>query len=262
MHLPFEAGSFRMAMGLTAVAEADWLEADDAVPAQIATRVALIARDPDAVIAALPGTEAMQHELLEMLAAHLRLPWPACDRDPLAIVGGLVAEDFCLLRASEDGPVLVAAVLCFPARWRLAEKLGRPLAAVHAPVPFYGERLAGPVDRFLDRLQPGRIAVRLNWSVVDDPALFQPAPGPAKTGITAANAGERLFLRVERQSFRRLPRTNTIAFGIRTHVSPLARVRDAGAAARLNDAVRAMPDDMLAYKGIAPFRATLLGYLA
>ena len=261
MHLPFEGGAFRMAMGLTSAAQADWIETDDAVPTQLAARRALIARDPDAVIAALPGTEAMQHELLDLLIAHLRLPRPACDRNPLAIVGGLVAEDFCLLRASDHGPVLAAAVLCFPARWRLADKLGRSLIAVHAPVPFYGERLAGPVDRFLDRLPPGRIAVRLNWSVVDDPALFQPAPRAPVAGIAAANAGELLYLRVERQSFRRLPRSGAIAFGIRTHVTPLAAVREAGAAMRLAEAVRGLPEEMLAYKGMAPFRDPLLAWL-
>ena len=47
-----------------------------------------------------------------------------------------------------------------PSRWRLHEKLGKPLALVHGPVPFYGERLATPVDRFMARGKPGQIASR------------------------------------------------------------------------------------------------------
>ena len=71
--------------------------------------------------------------------------------------------------------MFTAASLCFPSRWRLLDKIGKPLAAVHGPVPLYAERLAGPVDRFMRNLKPGHIASRLNWSLLDDPALFQPA---------------------------------------------------------------------------------------
>jgi len=50
-------------------------------------------------------------------------------------------------------------------------------------------------------LKPGKLAERLNWSVTDDPALFQ-TKGKHRTepdpNITAENAAARLFLRVER----------------------------------------------------------------
>ena len=137
-------------------------------------------------------------------------------------------EDLCLIEASSPpgGPRLTAAVLCFPSRWRLHEKLGRPLAEVHGNVPCYGDRLARPVDRFMAHVRPGHIAARLNWSVMDDPTLFQPT-GKWRTAhdpsITEQNAGERLFLRVERQTLRRLPASHAMVFGIRVHVYPLAR---------------------------------------
>ena len=185
---------------------------------------------------------------------------------PLSIVGQLVQEDFCLLAEEPDGLRLIAAVLCFPSRWRLGEKLGHLLAPIHGPVPFYQDRLARPVDRFLVNLRQGRLAARLNWSVVDDPALFQPTGHGVTDGvsdITAADAGDRLVLRVERQSFRRLPQTGTIVFGIRIHVTPLSRVvaSASGEAARLASAVRALPTEMQRYKSLLPFRAALLAYL-
>ena len=111
-------------------------------------------------------------------------------------------------------------MLCFPSRWRLHEKLGKPLAAVHGPVPLYAERLATPVDRFMAKVKPGHIASRLNWSVLDDPAMFQPTGKwreQRNTAITPDNAGERLYLRVERQTLRRLPQSGAILFGIRVH---------------------------------------------
>ena len=65
------------------------------------------------------------------------------DCDPLELAGRLVQEDLCIIQDAADGPRFTAAVLCFPSRWRLHEKLGQPLAAVHGPVPLYAERLAG-----------------------------------------------------------------------------------------------------------------------
>jgi hypothetical protein len=47
---------------------------------------------------------------------------------PLDLAGRVVPDDLCLVQADADGvPRLVAASLCFPSRWRLGEKLGRPL---------------------------------------------------------------------------------------------------------------------------------------
>ncbi len=163
------------------------------------------------------------------------------------------------------GPVFTAAVLCFPSRWRLMDKLGKPLSAVHAPVPLYGDRLAAPVDRFMRHVKPGHVASRLNWSLLDDPALFQPGGKwrvEGGSGITATNAGERIYLRVERQTLRRLPISGAVLFGIRVHVYPLDRVIDsANRAATLAEAVRALPVEIQHYKSLLPFREALLTWL-
>lgn len=288
LHLPFEAGAFRLALGLTAAPHSEWLEIDRTYPSQMAERARLLAERPDAVLGLGEAGAAARRGLLDRLAAHLpsRYPdwfvrdgavlenrllgerWHLGDhqgQDPLVVVGRLVQEDFCLLRLAEQGPVLDSAVLCFPSGWRLAEKLGRPLLPIHAPVPFYADRLGRSVDRFMGALKSGRLAIRLNWSVTDDPALFRPT-GHGRTGrnpdITAENAGASLLLRVERQSFRRLEPSGFVAFGIRIHLTPIAAIaRQPGEAARLACAVRALPPEMARYKSIAPFREALLAYL-
>lgn len=287
VYLPFEPGPYRMAMGLTACPEAAWIERDVRYPEEMTLRRALLATRHAEVFGACDGSAPARRETLDLLGAHLpaRFPdgfaragrvlhnrltgeaWDLADPpvDPLELAGRLVQEDLCLVRLDGSVPVLDAAVLCFPSRWRLADKLGLPLAAVHGPVPLYAERLSRPVDRFMAALKPGHVALRLNWAVVDDPALFQPsgkfrdAPDPR---ITAENAGTRLWLRVERQTLRRLPRSGAVLFGIRVHVYPLAQVAaDAGVAARLADAVRALPEATLRYKSVAPFRPALLAWL-
>ena len=287
VHLPFEPGPYRMAMALVTVPEAAWFELDDRYATEMAERRRLLAERRAEVFAALPGSDAARSETLGLVTDHLATHHPcwfarrgsvmhnrltgeawnlAADAiDPLELAGRLVQEDLCLIQPSDAGPTLTAAVLCFPSRWRLGEKIGHPLAEVHAPVPHYAERLSRPVDRFMAHVRPGHVAARLNWSVLDDATLFQPtgkwreAHNPA---VTSANAGDRLFLRVERQTLRRLPESGAVLFGIRVHVYPLrTAIADAPIAARLAEAVRALPESTARYKSLPPIRAALLGWL-
>jgi hypothetical protein len=287
VHLSFEPGPFRMAMGLFACSPAEWIELDEHYVAEMALRRELLRTRHEEVSALVPGSEAARRETWDVLTAHLVRQWPdwfASDGemftnhltgerwnladpglDPLEAAALLVQEDLCLIRPTDDGPDLVAGVVCFPSRWRLLEKIGHKLTAVHGPVPFYGERLARPVDRFMSVVKPGHIAVRLNWSVLDDPALFQPGGKfrtDRNTDITAANAGDRLFVRVERQTLSRLPATGSVLFTIRVHVYPLAGVAARPEiAGRLAEAVRALPPETAHYKSLRRFREALLAYL-
>ncbi len=287
VYLPFEPGPYRMVMGLTAVAEADWFELDALYPAEMRERHRLLDHQRDAVFAALAVSDAARAEALAMIAGNLvtfRPDWfrrhgdvlanhltgehwnlREAGRDPLELAGLLVQEDLCVLQLHEEVPVFTAAILCFPSRWRLTEKIGRPLADVHAPVPVYPDRLSRPVDRFIRHIRPGHIACRLNWSVLDDTTLFQPTGKWREAGathVTGANAGETLFLRVERQTLRRLPDSDAVLFGIRVHSYPLGRVIGTPALARdLAGAVRALPDAIVHYKSLRPIRAPLLAWL-
>jgi hypothetical protein len=274
-----------MAMGLVTVPETEWFSIDDRYPMEIAERQRVMAERHTDVFGMEPGSGAACAEMLTMLIEHLTRvhpDWFACDGtvfhnhltgaswhfddyEPLALAGRLVQEDLCLIEAAPAGPRLTAAVVCFPSRWRLQEKLGRPLAEVHARVPFYGDRLARPVDRFMGHVRPGHISVRLNWSVMDDPTLFQPT-GKWRTAldatITEQNAGDRLFLRVERQTLRRLPVSGAVLFGIRVHVYPLAgAVTTPGTAAGLAEALRALPAQTAHYKSLPMFQIALLAWL-
>ena len=287
LYLPFEPGPYRMAMGLLTVPEHAWFELDECYSAEMRERRRLLAEQYGEVYGALPVSDAARGEALAEIAANLAahhpgwfvrigeklhnrltgetwdLARPACD--PLELAGRLVQEDLCLVQPDGTAPLLTAAVLCFPSRWRLAEKLGRPLAEVHGPVPLYAERLARPVDRFMRHVKPGHIAARLNWSVLDDATLFQPAGKwrqAHNASVTAGNAGDTLFLRVERQTLRRLPHSGAVLFGIRVHVYKLsAAIRDADTAARLAEAVRALPEATQRYKSLLPIRAALLAWL-
>lgn len=287
VHLSFEPGPYRMAMGLVTQPESAWFELDDRYHEEMAERRNLLRTEHDSVFAALPRAAAASRETLDAVAAHLTTHhpgWFAADRDrlhnrltgetwtiaapdqhPLELAGRLVQEDLCLIELDDATPVLTAAVLCFPTRWILAEKLGKPLAEVHGRVPFYGDRLARPVDRFMQHVKPGHVAARLNWSVIDNGALFQPTGKWRRMhndSITAENAGDTLFLRVERQTLRRLPCSGAVLFGIRVHSYQLARaIATPDLAAQLAEAVRALPEATAHYKSIPSIREALLGWL-
>lgn len=287
LHIAFEAAPYRMAMGLIAQDPAELVELDEHYAAEMAERRVLLAERHGEVFDALPGSEAACAEVLARLVDLLprRFPdwfalsggvldnrltgerWNLADpgMHPLELAGRLVQEDFCLLQPGPSGPVLTAAILCFPSRWRLADKIGKPLADVHGPVPIYPERLANPVDRFIGQLRPGKLVQRLNWSLNDDPALFQPVRrfrDDADVAFTPDNAASRVWLRTERQTLSALPESGAVLFSIHTHVYPVSRIAERpGLAAQLAAAVRALPDPIRHYKCLEGFESALLAYL-
>ena len=256
-------------MGLRNLEPGDWLWIDEDHAAHVAEHARLIAERRDVVIAALPGSENACAELLEMvvddLLAHHGRDHRAlrADPDPLATVSRLVQEDFCLLQRSEDGSyVLRAGVLCFPLHWQLRDKLGLPLRSIHGPVPGFADRLGDPADRFFSALTAERPVWRANWALTDEPELHVPARRGHGHNVTSGDAGERLWLRIERQTLRRLPRSQAVVFGIRTLVRRLdSMVGEPGVAAAIADRIREMPEAMTRYKGFAPMHGPLLAYL-
>jgi hypothetical protein len=283
-YLPFDGGRFRLTMGLMPLPLESWIEIDRHFAAALAAKQALLATHHGEVFAALPEAEAPAAELLALLGRHLPRHHVAHFRrdgdrlcnlataeawnlarpgiHPLDLAGRLVQEDLCLLLAQAQTYRLVGASLCSPNRWRLGDKIGKPLAAIHDPVPGYTATLERPVDRFFARLTAERPVWRLNWGITDDPTPFQPVPREGTEAVTPHTAGDRLWLRVERQTLRRLPDTSAVVFTIRTHITRLdAAIATGVGASDLAAALRDMAPATQAYKHIAPLRPALLAWL-
>lgn len=212
-----------------------WLEVDDAFAGQMALRDRLLARRRDAVLAELPGAEQAGAEVLATVLAHLppgytrsgrRVTRPDgvrvdLDADtPLATAARLVQEDLCILEKPEGARehVLTAAALCFPASWTLAEKIGRPLGAIHGPVESYTVDMATRVQRMFDAIRPGRPLWRQNALFYARPDLHQPRSEAEPREETHLDTP---YLRSERQCLLRLPQTGAILFSIHTYVVPV-----------------------------------------
>ena len=274
---PFDGGDFRVRVGLRRLDPAEWLEVEGARAAQLALKEALYEeRYPDVVVALDdPEVEAAALELHEMIDSALRSRWgvsavPVGDGvHPIAAVGLSTQEDWCLLThagapassgAPQAAPVLGCASVCFPTRWTLTEKLGLTVGEIHGPVPEYATQAGDAVDRFIERLTADRPAWRVNWNLCDDSALHQPYVGSSgrARSLTPDEVGEQVWLRLERQTLRRLPRSGAVAFGIRVHHQPLIETAAAPELlARLRVSLAALPPDVIAYKGLVAHAAAI-----
>ena len=250
------------AIGLKPIGEADWLRPDDRLGHYLDEKERLNAADPHAVWGAVPGTEGAQAEAAAMLAAWLAKHSPqhddagavrgrpAPDRAlaPLMRAALTVTDDLVIMRRTGAGWVLAAAALHFPSAWRLAEKLGRPLHAVHATVPGYagGTRNAALIERMFSNLRPGTIVARGNWSLHREGALHLPV---SKHDLDRLAPADPLHRRAERQTLRPLP-GGDILFTIDVTVAATDAL-PATERHAMAPQVRALDPDQRGYKGLA-----------
>lgn len=211
----------------------DWLRVDDAYAGQMQRRLALLQDQCEDVLWMAPAAlEAAQEVLVQALSLLPALGFEVgqdavlCPDSrrvvidhgaPLLTLGQLVQEDICLLQRQGDEHVLVGAVLCFPASWRLAEKAGRPLVGIHAPVAEYDDNLARRVQRLFDGVRVGRPLWRFNRLWYDDPELHQPSSATAPRRIHPEQQAAP-YIRSERQCVVRMPVSDVVVFSIHTYV--------------------------------------------
>ena len=201
----------------------DWLRVDDAYSAQLAYRNELLSKNQDKVLCenTVAGREVLEETLkilpcLDFDVTDTTVTCPdqrrvAIDWDaPLLTMGHLVQEDICILEKRGTEHVLTGAALCFPANWRLAEKINRPLIGIHEPVPEYDDNIARRVQRLFDGVRVGRPMWRFNKLYYSDADLHQP--------YKKVDGEHTPYIRTERQCILRMPRTDAVIFTIHTYV--------------------------------------------
>ncbi|KAJ1633312.1 hypothetical protein T492DRAFT_866950, partial [Pavlovales sp. CCMP2436] len=120
--------------------------------------------------------------------------------------------DLVLLRTDADGTATIVAATVLFSFGGVREKIGTPLASIHAPVPHYAESLE----------RPGY--ARGNWELRRDGDL----------------------------TLRRLPESAHVLFTVRTFCDPLPEIARAPEAARaLLARLKTAPVELLRYKGLS-----------
>lgn len=254
----FPAGDFEFRMTMRRGDPAAFFKPQDATGELRRERARWVDDSPTRYAAMLAGYESLLRE-----ASVLGRTWG------LGIVNDTVAlartwePDVLLLSPDEAGVfTLRGGALCFPTGWALAEKIGRPLHEIHAPVPGLNPSIGSAIDRFLRSLKPSTAFLRDNWGIAaSDELNLHPARGIPRPMLPVVLRD--LWLRVEHQALVALPSGAGIIFGIRLSLYRLDEVRaDPVVAAHLARALQTMSAELLRYKGLLDVRDALIAALA
>ena len=129
-------------------------------------------------------------------------------------------------------------------------------------MPRYDADLEVRVDRYLDRLRPGIIGMRRNWSVHESAALFAPVRPSTPAAIEVEDVATGLWLRSERQTLRALPESGAVLFTIRVQQVPFGALAGRPDVARaLAARIEAQPIVVTAMNGLAPHVDAVLTWL-
>lgn len=256
-HTPWAQGH-DFSIGLKPIPEAQWLEGGEADPA--ARKDALLSAHRELVWGETPGSRAGQAEIAALLGITSE-----ADAPPLLAAARAVSDDLILMEKTDGAWRVTALSLSAPTFFTAAEVLGKSLADLHGPVHGFADRFLARVQRIFEGLRPELILERRNWTVVNSGETFTPHSAPVRAKIadlTPEAAGRDLFIRVERQTLRRLPETGGALFTIRVWLDPLdALPRDPERLAAFARAWRNAPPDFKAYKGISLYEPLVEGFL-
>lgn len=288
-HTPFDGSRKAFSVGLAPLDLDEWIEPDPRLAAHLLEREQLIRDKRDVVLREEPGTREVQREALQLVVDHVVARYPALYRlegrrltvlatgrsfdlddesePPLAIAGHIVTDDLLILTPGEAGYRLVAAVLCFPSAWSLADRFGQTLDGLHEAVPGYQSKLARVMNRIFENLKVDQPVWRVNWSIYPDDQLHHPESKerPRAWFDDPANLAPEAFVRVERQTLRRMPESGAMLFTVRIHVDPFTSFRrhpeGRTLAASLREQILGLDPDQLAYKALTEHRDAIAALL-
>lgn len=149
--------------------------------------------------------------------------------EPLEVLLRHIPEDFAvMIKDRQSGRYHFKAGVVISAQgWNLATKLGMDLETLHRPVPGY-ERLQLSMDRFFSRCPPEKPIQRGAWSLEIDQPLYMP-PGDPHEQLRAVQDArytiDRVHLRVDWQTLRRLPLSGAMVLNFKTIFTPVPRLR-------------------------------------
>ncbi len=255
---------FRHRLGTRSLDLAQWLTPDSETAPTIEMKRRLIEHRRADVVALFEGGEAAAEEAAELVAQWTGNALTSSGINALVDAALMVADDLTVLepRSTTAGEqqLFVAGVVCSPSRWKLADKMGKNMIQVHAPVARYAEHIGAAVDTTLQRLTVDRPLWRSNWTLEDHPALFQPEPPSA----SLVEDLSKMWIRIERETLRRLPQTGGVLFTIRGFQQPLGDYVNRGPehVEALRALIERLPDDLSRYKSVLPYRERILDWLS
>ena len=273
---PADGKPFRLNMGLRSLEPALWLEGGEDLEAQIPERLVLKTDAREVVYQELPGYRDVIEDLVALIAENLamfhadryevstesvkHLPTGAsaelASSDLLLQIASIIGEDLVVLSREDGEWKIVAGAVLFPSRWKLSEKIGKGMDAVHAPVPGFASALAPFMTATFDKISADRAVWRKNWSLHSTSDLHQP------TSIHAPANPEDYWWRTERQTLTRSRTGDFLYFTIRNRAEPLSWIKaDQESAVLFAETLAGFSSDTIEYKGLQQDHQAIIDYL-
>ncbi|KAG7813323.1 hypothetical protein KL921_000869 [Ogataea angusta] len=185
---------------------------------------------------------------------------------PLVYVSKLAKEDFYILQKGSDGEYrLAAAAVPFPGgSFKISEKIGKTVDAIHDVVPYYAEKLRTSMLRFFDKMAPADPVERASFYISWDHRLLLNNIYAMKEGekVDSSVLPTEFNVRVERQTLRRLPKTKAIIFTNHPIFYSIDEMKDEPLIpSLLRKILDEAPEKIMKYKNFDAFRDHLIPYL-
>ena len=282
-YTPYLNGQGGVQIGLKPIEENNWLEIDDNFKSEIEIKKNLLLSNRNEVLQISESSLPAQKKLLKLILNHLKQYYPdkydfgegfihvkalnetfdltKKDSIPIKIASMLVQEDLILMTPKEDEFYLEAASLVAPSHLSLIEKFSKSLMNVHEDVPGYKEKIGPRVNQIFNKLPTDRILERLNWSIYDSPELFQPIDHKQHVKVKKKSIKD-LYLRVERQTIRKLQLHGSVVFTVRVHVDPLISIsKNQNLLSSLKMAINKLPQETKEYKALDQIEEEVLNWI-
>lgn len=241
---------------------ANWItpdtEADDWLP----QKRELMAHSWSAVCAWTPGSDEAVAEAAGMVRSDPAFrPTGVQYPSRLGAAAASFSDDFCVMIPNGESFIFAAGCVCAPTFWLLDDVIACTLGEVHGPIPGGDPGLSQRIARIFFALQPDTVLERFNWTVQLDGERFTPSSEPMKrelAKLSPEDSARRLFLRVERQTVRKLPKTGAVLFTIRVCVDPLVPIlEDKSLRKAFEQSWNQTHPDLASYKGWPHYEAAV-----
>lgn len=239
----------------------------------------------------LPGSEEACRELMDIVKEHMMLRYPLLftttdngehvkneltneildfseplKEHPLVYVSKMAKEDFYVVMKGEDGVHrLVAAAVPFPGgSFGIKYKLGKTLDVIHTEVPYYKEKLKPSMEKWFARMKASDLVERASWYISWDHKLLLNNVYALKKGdkVESSVLPTEFNVRVERQTLRRLPKSQAIIFTNHPVFYQIEEMKDEPLVPSLiRKIIFEAPEGICKYKNFESFRDHILPYL-
>ena len=272
---PSDGKPFRLNMGLRELDTKNWLEGGADLNNQLIDRSKILQEKRKQVFQVEHGHEKAALDFAKRIIENLSQNNPDYqvngekikhiptgvevdlgDDHPFIQLAKVIAEDLCLLYSDQGKWRLVAAVVIFPSRWNLLDKIGKNIDDIHIPVPGYDQALKPFMSETFNKVRVDRPVWRKNWSLHESSLLHEPFYVEKSAPV------EEYWWRTERQTLTASNDKEYLLFTIRNRSEPLNWIKsDPESAKQFAITLATLTPEMLEYKDLIEKRDELIKYL-